>query len=164
MVGSQPTQNTGSAPSMEQISQMLKQLTSQSLATQQSITDLAGKVDNLAEQAKRDKTLWEADQHNLVILTEDFNRFAGEVREDKNLVNGSLQQIQKDLNQNTKTMKQNTKTVKQHAEILSLTHATVDEQTLRLDDHDAKMHDQQNASFFGSKNSLEKLVLFFFIG
>ncbi|KAL6129206.1 hypothetical protein ACLB2K_072559 [Fragaria x ananassa] len=157
MVGSQPTQTTGSASSMERISQMLEQLTSQSLATQQSITDLAGKVDNLAEQAKRDKTLWEADQHNLAILTEDFNRFAGEVREDTDLVNRSLQHIQKDLNQNTKTMKQNAETVKQHAEILSLTRVTIDEQTRHLDDHDAKMHDQQNASFFGSKNSLEKL-------
>ena len=40
---------------------------------------------------------------------------------------------------------------------MSLTPATVDEQTRRLDDHDTKLHDQQNASFFGSKNSLEKL-------
>ena len=43
---------------------------------------------------------------------------------------------------------------------MSLTRATVDEQTRRLDDHDTKLHDQQSASFFGSKNSLEKLDKF----
>ena len=32
--------------------------------------------------------------------------------------------------------------VKQHVEILSLTSATVDEQTRRLDDNDTKLHDQ----------------------
>ncbi|KAL6190576.1 hypothetical protein ACLB2K_036970 [Fragaria x ananassa] len=150
MVGSQPTQDTDSAPSMKQVSQMFAQLTGQIQSLTTHVADLTGKfdgltgkVDDLAEHVKRDKTLWEADQHNLAILTEDFNRFAGEVKEDKDVVNGSLQWIQKDLNQNT--------------EILSLTRATIDEQTRRLDDHDAKMHDQHNASFFGSKNGLEKL-------
>ena len=51
---------------------------------------------------------------------------------------------------------QKTDTVKQHVEILSRTCATVDEQTCRLDGHDTKLQDQQNASFFGSKNSLDK--------
>ncbi|KAL6195788.1 hypothetical protein ACLB2K_031406 [Fragaria x ananassa] len=110
---------------------------------QQSIADLAGKVDGLAEQVKRDKTLWEVDHHNLAILIEDFNQFAGEVREDKDVINGSLQRIQKDLDQNT--------------EILTLPRATVDEQTWRLDHHETKLQDQQNASFFGNKNSLDKL-------
>ncbi|KAL6137444.1 hypothetical protein ACLB2K_062736 [Fragaria x ananassa] len=70
--------------------------------------------------------------------------------ETKGLIEGSFQQIRTDLDQNAEI-------VKQHVEILSRTRATVDEQTRRLDDHDTMLHDQQNASFFGSKNSLEKL-------
>ncbi|KAL6179168.1 hypothetical protein ACLB2K_050684 [Fragaria x ananassa] len=46
---------------------------------------------------------------------------------------------------------------KQHAEILSLTRAIMNEQTRRLDNRDTKLHDQQNTSFFSSKNNLEKL-------
>ncbi|KAL6190855.1 hypothetical protein ACLB2K_037249 [Fragaria x ananassa] len=90
---------------MEQIPQMFEELKGQRLATQQSVTDLIEKVNDLAGQIKRDKVLWEADPHNLVILTEDFNQLAGEVREDKGLVNGSLQWIQKDLDQNAETVK-----------------------------------------------------------
>ncbi|KAL6191951.1 hypothetical protein ACLB2K_038340 [Fragaria x ananassa] len=133
---------------MEQILQMFEELKSRlkATATQQSIT-------NLVEHVKRDKILWEADQHNLAILTKDFNHFTGEVREDKGLVNGSLQRIQKDLDQNVET-------VKQTAETLSLTCATMNEQTRRLDEHDTKLHDQQNTSFFGSKNNVEKLEEF----
>ncbi|KAL6223521.1 hypothetical protein ACLB2K_006906 [Fragaria x ananassa] len=101
-----------------------------------SVSYLAEKVNDLAKQDKRDKTFWEADQHNLAVLTEDFNQFVGETRENKDLVNGSLQRIQKDLGQNTET-------VKQHAEILLLIRATVDEQTRRLDDHDTKLHDSK---------------------
>ncbi|KAL6191932.1 hypothetical protein ACLB2K_038321 [Fragaria x ananassa] len=99
---------------------------------QQSVTDLA-------EQAKRDKILWEVDQHNLAVLTEDFNQFAGEVREEKDLV-------KKDVDDNI--------------EALKLTRATMDEQTRSLDEHDAKLQQQQDASFFGSKNNLEKLEEF----
>ncbi|KAL6142574.1 hypothetical protein ACLB2K_060853 [Fragaria x ananassa] len=107
MVGSQPTQDPEAALPMEQILQMFEELKGrlEATATQQSITDLAEKVDDLAEQVKRDKILWEADQHNLAILTENFNQFAGEVREDKGLVNGSLQRIQKDLDQNAETVR-----------------------------------------------------------
>ena len=90
MVGSQPTQSTDSTPPMEQVSQMFSQLAGQIQSLTTHVTDLAGKVDGLAEQVKRDKTLWEADQHNLAILTEDFNQFVGEVREDKEVINGSL--------------------------------------------------------------------------
>ncbi|KAL6177003.1 hypothetical protein ACLB2K_053635 [Fragaria x ananassa] len=67
------------------------QIKTESLTTQQSVTNLSEKVNDLAAQIKGDKVLWEADQHNLAILTEDFNQFAGEVREDKGLVNDSLQ-------------------------------------------------------------------------
>ncbi|KAL6177912.1 hypothetical protein ACLB2K_049433 [Fragaria x ananassa] len=72
MVGSQPTKDIDSTPSMEQILQMFEKLNErmdgldtiqqsvadlaeQGLATQQSITDLAGKVDGLVEQVKRNK-------------------------------------------------------------------------------------------------------------
>ncbi|KAL6225711.1 hypothetical protein ACLB2K_004560 [Fragaria x ananassa] len=57
MVGSQPTQDTDSTPSMEQVFQMFAQLTgqiqnltTQSSATQQSITNLTGKVCDLTEK------------------------------------------------------------------------------------------------------------------
>ncbi|KAL6225301.1 hypothetical protein ACLB2K_004151 [Fragaria x ananassa] len=85
MVGSKPTQDPGAAPPMKRILQMFEELKDrlEATVTQQSVTDLA-------EQAKRDKILWEADQHNLAILTEDFNQFAGEVWEDNDLVNDSL--------------------------------------------------------------------------
>ncbi|KAL6185358.1 hypothetical protein ACLB2K_041492 [Fragaria x ananassa] len=80
-----------------------------------------------------------------------------QILQEINDLQGSLQRIQSNLDQNTETVRQNAETVKQHAKILSLTRATVDEQTRRLDDHDAKLHDQQNASFFRRKNILEKL-------
>ncbi|KAL6190582.1 hypothetical protein ACLB2K_036976 [Fragaria x ananassa] len=52
---------------------------------------------------------------------------------------------------------QNSEAVKRNTESLSHTCATLDEQTRRLDGHDTKLQDQQNASFFGNKNSLDKL-------
>ncbi|KAL6201344.1 hypothetical protein ACLB2K_025058 [Fragaria x ananassa] len=55
MVCSQPTQDTDSAPSMEQVFQTFAQLTGQIQSLTTHVTDLAGKVDDLAEQAKRNK-------------------------------------------------------------------------------------------------------------
>ncbi|KAL6128475.1 hypothetical protein ACLB2K_071830 [Fragaria x ananassa] len=114
---------------MERILQMFEELKGrlEATATQQNVTDLAEKIDGLAEQAKRDKILWRADQHNLA--------------------------IQKNLDQNTETVMRTTET-------LSLTRATVDEQARHLDEHDAKFQQQQDASFFGNKNNLEKLEEF----
>ncbi|KAL6199882.1 hypothetical protein ACLB2K_029664 [Fragaria x ananassa] len=71
-------------------------------------------------------------------------------QETKGLVEGRIQRIRVDVDQNTDA-------VKQHVEILSRTCTTVDEQTRCLNGHDTKLQDQHNASFFGSKNSLEKL-------
>ncbi|KAL6209942.1 hypothetical protein ACLB2K_020881 [Fragaria x ananassa] len=77
---------------MERILQILEELKGrlEATTTQRSVTHLAGKVNDLAEQAKRDMTLWEVDQHNLAILTENFNQFVGETRENKDSVNVSL--------------------------------------------------------------------------
>ncbi|KAL6203512.1 hypothetical protein ACLB2K_027212 [Fragaria x ananassa] len=50
-------------------------------ATQQSVA-------NLAEQVKKDRVLWKADQDSLAILSEDFNQFAGEIRENKDIFEG----------------------------------------------------------------------------
>ena len=75
MVGSQPIQDPGAAPPIEQILQMFEELKGrlEATTTQQNVTDLAEKVDGLAEQAKRARVLWKADQDNLAILNEDFN-------------------------------------------------------------------------------------------
>ncbi|KAL6137671.1 hypothetical protein ACLB2K_062960 [Fragaria x ananassa] len=105
MVGSQPTQDTGSAPSLEQVFQMFVELkvqihglTTQASATQQSIT-------NLAEQVKQDRALWTANHDKLTALNEDYGHLEGEFMETKGLVEGSLQRIRTDLDQNTKTVK-----------------------------------------------------------
>ncbi|KAL6203123.1 hypothetical protein ACLB2K_026826 [Fragaria x ananassa] len=89
--------------------------------TQHSVADLTGQV-------TKDRLLWVANQENLTVLGEDFNMLAGDIRENKAIVEWSLQRIQKDLGQTTDTLK--------------LTRATVDEQTRRLDEHDAKLLDQ----------------------
>ncbi|KAL6213140.1 hypothetical protein ACLB2K_012587 [Fragaria x ananassa] len=62
------TQDTGSAPPMEQIIQMFEELKGliEATATQQSVTDLI-------ELVKKDRVLWKADQDNPAILNEDFN-------------------------------------------------------------------------------------------
>ncbi|KAL6225542.1 hypothetical protein ACLB2K_004392 [Fragaria x ananassa] len=75
MVGSQLTQDIGSALPMEQLLQMFEELKGrlEATATQKSITDLAKKVNDLAEQVKKDRVLWKVDQDNLAILNEDFN-------------------------------------------------------------------------------------------
>ncbi|KAL6191808.1 hypothetical protein ACLB2K_038197 [Fragaria x ananassa] len=94
MVGSQPNQDTGSALSMERISQMLEQLTSQNLATQKSITDLV-------EQVKTNKALWEANHEKLTVLSEDSGHLEGKFMENKDMFEGSLQQTQQELGQTT---------------------------------------------------------------
>ncbi|KAL6218799.1 hypothetical protein ACLB2K_012008 [Fragaria x ananassa] len=99
----------------------------------------------------KDRDIWLANQENLSRLSEDFNFHAGQVREDKDLVEGSLQRIQKELDQSKVTF----------TETLQLTRATVDEQTRRLDEHDTKLQLQQDASFFGStKESCYELIQF----
>ncbi|KAL6125751.1 hypothetical protein ACLB2K_073805 [Fragaria x ananassa] len=80
------------------------------------------------------------------MLSEDYGHLEGKFTETKGLVEGSLQRIQKDLDQNVETM--------------SLTRATMNEQTRRLDKNDTKLHEQLNASFFESKHNLEKLEEF----
>ncbi|KAL6188782.1 hypothetical protein ACLB2K_040173 [Fragaria x ananassa] len=131
MVCSQPTQDTGSAPPMERISQMFEQLTSKNLATQQSVVDLT-------EQVKQEKNLMQATHDKLAMLKKDYGHLDAKFTKTMGLVEGSLQRIRLDLDQNTET-------VKQHAEVMSLTRATVDEQTHRLDDHNTKLHNQQSA-------------------
>ncbi|KAL6133184.1 hypothetical protein ACLB2K_065421 [Fragaria x ananassa] len=56
------TQNPGVAPPMERILQMFEKLKGlfEATATQQNVIDLAEKVDDLAEQAKRARVLWKA--------------------------------------------------------------------------------------------------------
>ncbi|KAL6200176.1 hypothetical protein ACLB2K_029958 [Fragaria x ananassa] len=86
MVGSQPTQDTDSAPSMERIFQMLAELKSQNLATQQSVAEqgLATQqsVADLTEQFKQDRTLWEASHNKLTDPAKQFelpsNQSSGE--------------------------------------------------------------------------------------
>ncbi|KAL6211090.1 hypothetical protein ACLB2K_016318 [Fragaria x ananassa] len=160
MASSQSTQDMGSAPPMEQVLEMLakvnnrmdgldtiqQSVTEQGMATQQSIADLT-------EQLRQDRALWKANQDKLTTLSEDYGQLAGEFIETKGLVEASLQQIRTDLDQNSKAVKWN-------AESLSHTCATLDEQTCRLDGHDTKLRDQQNALFFGNKNSLDKLDKF----
>ncbi|KAL6175996.1 hypothetical protein ACLB2K_052632 [Fragaria x ananassa] len=119
-----------------QSDQVVLHLEKKANVTQQSVADLV-------EQVKNDRVLWKADQENLAIISEEFNQFVGEIRENKDIFEGSLQQIQKDLDQTTNTLK--------------MTRATVNEQTRRLDEHDTKLLDQQTLSFFGSKNNLDKL-------
>ncbi|KAL6189608.1 hypothetical protein ACLB2K_040994 [Fragaria x ananassa] len=150
MVGSQPTQDLGVVPPMEQILQMFKELKGRLEAT---VTTTQQSVVDLTEQVKQDRALWRATHDKLATLGEDYDHLDAKFTETKGLVEGSLRQIQSKLDQNKET-------VKQQAEILSLTCATVDEQTRRLDYHDTKLHNQQSASFFGSKNSLEKLGKF----
>ncbi|KAL6189060.1 hypothetical protein ACLB2K_040450 [Fragaria x ananassa] len=122
MVGShQPNQDVGSALPSEQILQ--------------AINDLRGQMIDFSAQAKQDRDLLQATHDKLATLGEDYGHLDTKFTETKSLVEGSLQWIRSDLDQNTET-------VKQHAEILSLTRATIDEQTRRLDDHDTKLHDQ----------------------
>ncbi|KAL6133591.1 hypothetical protein ACLB2K_065826 [Fragaria x ananassa] len=108
---------------------------------------------DFSAQDKQDRDLLQATHDKLATLGEDYGHLDAKFTETKGLVESSLLWIRSDLDQNKETMKQ-------HVEILSLTRATVDEQTCRLDDHDTKLYDQQSASFFGSKNSLEKLDKF----
>ncbi|KAL6213450.1 hypothetical protein ACLB2K_012897 [Fragaria x ananassa] len=102
MVGPQPTQDTGSVPSMERISQMLEQLISQNLATQKSITDLV-------EQIKTNRALWEANHEKLTVLSEDSGHLEG----NKDMFEGSLQRTQQESGQATN--------------FLNMTHAIVDQ-------------------------------------
>ncbi|KAL6196276.1 hypothetical protein ACLB2K_031891 [Fragaria x ananassa] len=157
MASSQSTQDMGSVPSLEQIFEMFAELKSQNLATQQSVADLTKRVSttqqivvNLNEQSKQDRALWMANHDKLTSLSEDYGQLTGEFIKTKGLVEASLQQILTDLDQNSEVVKKN-------VESLCHTCASVDEQTRRLDGHDTKLQDQQNASFFGNKNSLDKL-------
>ncbi|KAL6126275.1 hypothetical protein ACLB2K_074326 [Fragaria x ananassa] len=93
MVGSQPTQESGSTLPTKKILQMLEELkgrieglTNQVTATQQSVTDLT-------EQAKKNITLWEASHENLAVLSEEYSYLSGKFTENKGLVEGSLQRI-----------------------------------------------------------------------
>ncbi|KAL6191565.1 hypothetical protein ACLB2K_037955 [Fragaria x ananassa] len=86
MVGSQPTQDTGSALSMEQVLQQLAELTgqiqglttqtqglttqTQGLTTQSSVTQQS--VADLTEQVKQDKGLLQATHDKLAMLGEDY--------------------------------------------------------------------------------------------
>ncbi|KAL6184931.1 hypothetical protein ACLB2K_041066 [Fragaria x ananassa] len=56
------------------------------------------------------------------------------------MLTGSLQRIQIELDQSKVVFTK-----------------ALEVQTRRLDDHDTKLQQQQDASFFGSKNSMEKL-------
>ncbi|KAL6225369.1 hypothetical protein ACLB2K_004219 [Fragaria x ananassa] len=94
---------------MEQILQMFEELKG-------LIEGLTTQGANLSEQAKHDRALLQADQENLAILNEEFNTFTGEVREDKDIVERSLQRTQKELGQTTN--------------VLNMTHAIVDKHGL----------------------------------
>ena len=78
MVGSQPTEDIGSALPMEQILRMFEELK----GLIEGLTTLGA---NLSEQAKQDRALLQADQESLAILNEEFNTFAGDIRENKDI-------------------------------------------------------------------------------
>ena len=97
-------------------------------------------VQDLSAQVAKDKEIWLANQENHAKLSEEFNYVVGTIREDKDIMTGSLQRIQTELDQSK----------------VAFTKA-LEAQTHRLNDHDTKLQQQQDASFFGSKNSMEKL-------
>ncbi|KAL6126504.1 hypothetical protein ACLB2K_074552 [Fragaria x ananassa] len=66
MVGSQLTQDIGSALPMEQILWMFEEL-------KDLIEGLTTQGANLSKQAKQDRALMQADQDNLAIPNKDFN-------------------------------------------------------------------------------------------
>ena len=83
--------------------------------TQQIVQDLSAKV-------AKDKEIWLANQENHAKLSEEFNYVVGTIREDKDIMSGSLQRIQTELDQSK----------------VAFTKA-LEAQTHRLNDHDTKL-------------------------
>ncbi|KAL6197233.1 hypothetical protein ACLB2K_032842 [Fragaria x ananassa] len=148
MTDSRPTPDAGPTLSTDEVRKMFEELRSDFKNEIGSLrSELGLKVDAtqqnvqvLSAQVAKDKEIWLANQENHARLSEEFNYVAGTVREDKDMLTGSLQRIQTELDQSK----------------VAFTKA-LEVQTRRLDDHDTKLQQQQDASFFGSKNSMEKL-------
>ncbi|KAL6136678.1 hypothetical protein ACLB2K_061973 [Fragaria x ananassa] len=66
-----------------QTDQVVLRLEKKADATQQSVT-------NLFEQVTKERVLWNANQENLAVLSEEFNHFASQIKENKDLFEGSL--------------------------------------------------------------------------
>ncbi|KAL6189658.1 hypothetical protein ACLB2K_041044 [Fragaria x ananassa] len=148
MTDSRPILEAGPTLSTEEVRKMFEELRSDlkneigALRSELGlkVEDTQQTVQDLSAQVAKDKEIWLANQENHARLSEEFNYVAGTIREDKDILTGSLQRIQTELDQSK----------------VAFTKA-LEVQTRRLNDHDTKLQQQQDPSFFGSKNSMEKL-------
>ncbi|KAL6200000.1 hypothetical protein ACLB2K_029782 [Fragaria x ananassa] len=134
MANSQPIPEAGHTLSIEEVRRMFEELRSDLKneigalrrefglkveETQQTVQDLSAQV-------AKDKEIWLANQENHARLSEEFNYVVGTIREDKDIMTGSLQRIQTELEQRKVAFTK-----------------TLEAQTCRLNDHDTQSINQQ---------------------